>query len=81
MSEQNKTKEERMLDFIRVTKAYDLEIAEIRESKKETKASYVENGWLTKEEIKLGQKVVKLIDDDVELLDVERIWKMVEGSV
>lgn len=79
-NEIQKTKEERLLEYIKLMKAYDVQIADVKEAKKETKESFIENNWLDKDEIKLAMKILKLVEDDVDLLDVERVWKIVEKS-
>lgn len=75
MTEQ-KTKEQRLADYVRIMYAYEEQMKDIREAKKDTKQSYIDNNWLTKEDIKLAMKISKLIDEDVKLEEIEEVYKV-----
>tara|TARA_Y100001973_G_C5208620_1_gene343590 strand:- start:6902 stop:7171 length:270 start_codon:yes stop_codon:yes gene_type:complete len=69
------TKEERMVDYIQSIAVIEEAIEPFKEQKKALKQNYVENGWLTKEEMKMLTKAYKMIKDDV---DLDQLLDMVE---
>jgi hypothetical protein len=70
---EQKSKEEHMADYIASMKALEEAMEPYKEQKRELKADYVENGWLTKEDISLTVKAYRLLKDEVDmetLLDI-----------
>lgn len=66
----DKTKEDRIIDFIKSYVAVEEEIKPLKEHLKDLKKSYVDNDWLSKEEIKIAIKAFKCLkkDEDIEQL-------------
>ncbi len=62
-----KTKEQHMADYIASLKALEEAMEPFKEQKRELKGEYVENGWLTKEDISLTVKAYRLLKDDVDI--------------
>ena len=62
-----KTKEQHMADYIASMKALEDAMEPFKEQKRELKGEYVENGWLTKEDISLTVKAYRLLKDDVDI--------------
>ena len=65
--EEQKTKEQHMADYIASMKALEDAMEPFKEQKRELKANYVENGWLTKEDISLTVKAYRLLKDEVDI--------------
>ena len=66
-AEEQKTKEQHMADYIASMKALEEAMEPYKEQKRELKGEYVENGWLTKEDISLTVKAYRLLKDDVDI--------------
>jgi len=71
-----KSKEEHMADYLENLKAYEDAMEPYKESKRDLKAEYVEQGWLTKAEISLAVKAYRLAKDDT---DMSQLIDMVEA--
>ena len=71
-----KTTEEHMADYIESMRALEEEMEPYKEQKRDLKANYVENGWLTKGEISLAVKAYRLAKDDT---DMSQLIDMVEA--
>ena len=65
--EEQKNKEQHMADYIASMKALEDAMEPFKEQKRELKANYVENGWLTKEDISLTVKAYRLLKDDIDI--------------
>ena len=65
--EEQKTKEQHQADYIASMKALEDAMEPFKEQKRELKANYVENGWLTKEDISLTVKAYRLLKDDIDI--------------
>jgi hypothetical protein len=65
--EEEKNKEQHMADYIASMKALEEAMEPYKEQKRELKGNYIENGWLTKEDISLTVKAYRLLKDDVDL--------------
>ena len=62
-----KTTEEYAIDYIRAIKTLEDEMEPYKEHKRELKTSYIENGWLSKEDISLAVKAYRLMKSDIDL--------------
>ena len=71
-----KTTEEHMADYIESLRVLEEEMEPFKEQKRELKANYVENGWLTKQDISLAVKAYRLAKDDT---DMSALIDMVEA--
>ena len=71
-----KTTEEHMTDYIESLRVLEEEMEPFKEQKRDLKANYVENGWLTKGEISLAVKAYRLAKDDT---DMSTLIDMVEA--
>ena len=60
-------KTEKMIEYIRSLNTIEEAMEPYKEQKRELKANYVENGWLTKQDISLTVKAYRLLKDDVDL--------------
>jgi hypothetical protein len=71
-----KTTEEHMADYLESMRVLEEEMEPYKEQKRDLKANYVENGWLTKGEISLAVKAYRLAKDDT---DMGQLIDMVEA--
>ena len=71
-----KTKEEHMADYLESMKAIEEAMEPYKDQKRDLKANYVENGWLTKQDISLAVKAYRLAKDDT---DMAALIDMVEA--
>ena len=71
-----KTKEEHMADYQTSMKALEDAMEPFKDQKRDLKQNYVENGWLTKQDISLAVKAYRLAKDDT---DMSALIDMVEA--
>jgi len=62
-----KTTEEHMAEYIESMKAIEDAMEPYKEQKRDLRTNYVENGWLTKQDISLAVKAYRLAKDDTDL--------------
>lgn len=60
-------KEEKIVDYIKSLAALEEEMEPYKEQKRALKENYVENGWLSKEEISAAVKAFRLMKSEVDL--------------
>ncbi len=60
-------KEQRIGDYIQSLAAVEEAMEPFKEQKRALKANYVENGWLSKEEISMAVKAYRLVKDDTDI--------------
>ena len=75
-----KTKEQHMADYIRSMKALEEAMEPYKEQKRELKTEYVENGWLSKEDISLTVKAYRLLKDDVDIGALIDVFENLKGA-
>tara|TARA_B100000131_G_scaffold107222_1_gene103998 strand:- start:408 stop:695 length:288 start_codon:yes stop_codon:yes gene_type:complete len=82
MAEANdvKNKEQHMAEYIRSMKALEEAMEPYKEQKRELKAEYVENGWLSKEDISLTVKAYRLLKDDVDIGALIDVYENLKGA-
>tara|TARA_Y100000310_G_scaffold338594_1_gene428636 strand:- start:2165 stop:2422 length:258 start_codon:yes stop_codon:yes gene_type:complete len=74
MSEEQK-KTEHIQKYIKSMRACEDAMEPYKEQKRTLKSNYVENGWLTKEEISMAVKAYRLLKDKT---DLEQLLDFVE---
>ena len=67
MSEEVHEKEKRITDYIKSMVAIEESMEPYKEQKRALKGNYVENGWLSKEEISLAVKAYRMVKGDVDI--------------
>ena len=74
MSDENTTNDY-LIEYFKAFQAVELEMEPYKEHKKDLKKNYVENGWLSKQEISQGLRAYRMlkkgenIDDFTEIFD------------
>lgn len=62
-----KSKEEHISDYIESLKAIEESMRPFQEQKRELKKEYLEKKWLSKEDISLSVRALRLLKDDVDI--------------
>lgn len=64
------SKDEHIVNFIKAFVAIEEEMQPLKEHLKDLKASYAENDWLTKEDMRMAVKVFRMLKqgDDLEMI-------------
>ena len=60
-------KEEKILNYVKSLTAIEEAMEPFKEQKRALKQNYIENGWMSREEISLAVKAVRLIKDNTDL--------------
>lgn len=74
-----KTKDDRIKDFIKSVAAINEEMKVYREQLKDLKKSYVDNVYLTKEEIKLAMQAYRLVKSKVDIDQLDSFFDKVNA--
>jgi len=69
-------KQEKMIEYIRSLRALEDAMEPYKEQKRELKAEFKEQGWLTAEEISLTVKAYRMMTAEV---DMEQLLSIYEG--
>ena len=76
----DKEKEHHMADYIKSIKAIEDAMEPYKEQKRELKSEYIENGWLSKEDISLTVKAYRLLKDDVDIAALIDVYENLKGA-
>lgn len=72
-------KEQRIGDYIQSLAAVEEAMEPFKEQKRALKANYVENGWLSKEEVSMAVKAYRLVKDDTDIEQLMDFYSKVSG--
>ena len=79
-----KTKEEYVVEFIKAFKAVEDEMEPYKEHRRDLKKNYVENGWISKDEMRFAVKAYRMMksgDDFSQFSDIfEKLSKSFGGT-
>ena len=70
----DKTKEERIVDYITSIAALDDAMKPYKEQKGDLRKSYLDNKWLTKDEIKTALKAYRLRKDNTDMDELTQMF-------
>jgi len=73
-------KEEKIVDYIKSIKDLEDAMEPFKEQKRELKKNYVENGWLTKEEISGAVRAFRLMKGEVDLDQMRDFFNLYERA-
>lgn len=71
-----KTKEQRVVEYVTSIAALDDAMKPFKEQKTDLRKSYLENAWLTKEEIKTALKAYRLRKDNTDMDELNEMFGM-----
>ena len=75
------TKEQHVANFIKTLIAIETAMEPFKEQKKALKTNYVENGWLSKEEISMAVKAYRLMKNDTDIDQLLDFFEHVKKTV
>jgi hypothetical protein len=70
----DKTKEERIVDYVTSIAALDDAMKPYKEQKGDLRKSYLDNKWLTKDEIKTALKAYRLRKDNTDMDELTQMF-------
>ena len=77
---QTKKKEEHISDYIESLKAIEEAMEPYKEQKRELRKEYLDNKWLTKEDISLSTRALRLLKDNVDLGELIDMYNALKGK-
>ncbi len=77
----SESKDKHIENYIKSLAAVENEMEPLKEHKRELKASYVDNGWLTKEEISMAVKAFRLIKGEVDMDQLRDFYNQVSKTI
>ena len=81
MSDEIQEKENRITDYIKSMAAIEEAMEPYKEQKRALKGNYVENGWLSKEEISLAVRAYRMVKGDVDMDQLLDFYEHVSKTV
>jgi len=75
------TKEELIARYAKALDEVDRAMEPFREHKKELKTSYLENGWLTKDEMSMVLKAYRMMRKEEDLGEIQHYIDLIKKSV
>tara|TARA_Y100000034_G_scaffold137014_1_gene218473 strand:- start:27916 stop:28170 length:255 start_codon:yes stop_codon:yes gene_type:complete len=76
-----KSKAEYITDFVKAQSEVEACIKPYKEDLKDLKRNYVDNGWLSKDEIKMAVKALRLLKDDTNFDMLGDYYNQVEKAL
>jgi len=77
VTDKPKSKEERIKDYVRAMFAIEQAMEPYKEQRRDMRKNYIENGWLTKEEMKNVMRAYRLMKDQTDFSQLEQAYKTV----
>ena len=74
-------KEEYITNYIKSMAAVEEEMEPFKEHKRDLKKSYIENGWLSREEISMAVKAYRLMKDDIDMEQLMDFYDRVSKTI
>ena len=81
MSNETKTSQEYAIDFIKAFADTEAEILPFKELLKDLKRNYIENGWLTKEEVRLAVRAYRMLKQDEDIAQLATFYDKLSETV
>jgi hypothetical protein len=72
-------KQEYIVNYIKALKAVEDEMEPFKEHKRDLKANYIENNWLTREEISMAVKAYRLMKTEVDFDELMEYYDKLKG--
>ena len=79
-AEEVKTKEQHMADYIASMKALEDAMEPFKEQKRELKAEFKEQGWLSGDEISLAVKAYRMLKGDQDIDELVEMFNFLRGD-
>tara|TARA_R110000824_G_scaffold99319_1_gene236604 strand:- start:1130 stop:1384 length:255 start_codon:yes stop_codon:yes gene_type:complete len=81
MSDQDKTKEKYVVDFIKAFDENERAMEPFKEHRRDLRKNYVENGWLSKDEMKQAVRAYRMIQQDEDFSTLQDIYDRLRTSL
>lgn len=78
--QQTKSKQEHISDYIESLKAIEDAMEPYKEQKRELKKEYLEKKWLSKEDISLSVRALRLLKDNVDIGALIDMYEALKGD-
>jgi hypothetical protein len=75
------SREQHIVNLVKTIQSAEAEIKMFREHISDTKKSYTEQGWLTKDEVKLALKAYKVLKSPDDLSDIAEFAEIIASIV
>ena len=72
-------KQEYIVNYNKALKAGEDEMEPVKEHKRDLKANYIENNWLTREEISMAVKAYRLMKTEVDFDELMEYYDKLKG--
>jgi hypothetical protein len=76
-----KTSQEYALEFIKAFAEAEAEILPYKEHIKDLKKNYVNNGWITSDELKMAVKAYRMLKSDEDIEQLATFYEKISKSV
>jgi|TARA_R110002051_G_scaffold272919_1_gene333526 hypothetical protein len=80
LSQADEAKRQKVLEYIRSLKALEEAIEPYAEQKRELKAEFKEQGWLSGDEISLAVKAYRMLKDDQDIDELTEMFNFLRGE-
>ena len=80
MSDENKTNDY-LIEYFKAFQAVELEMEPYKEHKRDLKKNYIENGWLTKQEISHGLRAYRMLKKGENIEDFSDIFEKLQKQI
>lgn len=80
MSDENTTNDY-LIEYFKAFQAVELEMEPYKEHKRDLKKNYVENGWLTKQEISQGLRAYRMLKKGENIDDFTEIFEKLQKKI
>jgi hypothetical protein len=81
MSEEIQEKENHITDYITSMASIEASMEPYKEQKRALKGNYVENGWLSKEEISMAVRAYRMVKGDIDIEQLIDFYDHVSKTV
>ena len=81
MSDQDKTKEQYVVDFIKAFDENERAMEPFKEHRRDLRKNYVENGWLSKDEMKQAVRAYRMLQQDEDFSTLQDIYDRLRNSL
>ena len=80
LSQADEAKRQKVLEYIRSLKALEEDIEPYAEQKRELKAEFKEQGWLSGDEISLAVKAYRMLKGDQDIDELVEMFNFLRGD-
>ena len=81
MSDDDNKKDDYLVEYFKAFKAIEDEMEPYKEHKKDLKRNYIENGWLTKQEISHGLRAFRMLKKGENIDDFMVIFDKLQKKI